>query len=238
MLLFVYWSFAILCFAIVNTHEKSKQKYEVEIAKEIIASGQNHYEKMNDLLTTLRIMRHDSKYHHNVVLEFLHRGDTDKAIEYLSGQQAELSKHEFINFCDNQVINALLIHYAQRCKELYVDFTFKVAIPKKLTIPDYDMCIIVGNLLENALEASQKLRENRKIMLVMKTHNEQLILRVENNFIGETEQDDSINRKNSGLGLRSVSLVTDHYNGKILINQDDNVFTVSILIELILAKSI
>ena len=232
VLLFIIWSFVILVLAIVNTQEKANQKYEADYAKEIIASGQGHYEKMNELFTTLRIMRHDAKYHHSVVLKLLNKGDISEAIEYLSGQEAELTKHELLSFCDNHVINALLVHYAQKCKESHIDYSFKAAIPKKNTISDYDICIVAGNLLENALAASQKIIENRKILFTMKIHNEQLVLHVENNFSESPEIVDTSGRKSSGLGLRSVNLVMNRYGGKLLTSQDGNVFTASVLMNL------
>ena len=232
VLLFIIWSFVILVLAILNTQEKANQKYEADYAKEIIASGQGHYEKMNELFTTLRIMRHDAKYHHNVALNFLRKGDTKKAIEHLKTQEAELSKLELLSFCDNQVINALLVHYAQQCKESQIDYSFKAAIPEKIFISDYDICIVAGNLLENALAASQKISKNRKISLVMKIHNDQFVLRVENNFNQSPETVDTLDRKSSGLGLRSVRLVVDRYGGKLLTQQDGGVFTASVLMEL------
>ena len=228
-LIFVMWSFVILCYAIINTHEKSKQKYEADLAREIITSGQGHYQKMNELFSALQIMRHDSKHHMNVVLEFLYRGDTDKAIEYLGGQQNVLSKYELDNFCSNQILNALLVNFADKCKRSGIDFSAGVAIPKNSRISDYDMCIVTGNLLENAFEASLELTDGRKIRLDMKMHNEQFILKVEN-FFRETAITENQDRKEGrGLGLRSVQLVTARYGGELMIKHDGDTFIASVL---------
>jgi len=237
--IFLMWSFIILYYAIINTHDKTKKQFEVNYAREIIASGEGHYQEMIALFEKLRIMRHDFKYHQNVLLDFMHKGETDKAIEYIKGHQAEAARHELTYFCDNQVINALLIWYAGQYEKSQIEYSFKVAVPEKLPISDYDMCIVIGNLLENALEASLKLPDNRKINLDILLHNEQLLLKIGNNFTDtrKTIMDKTANvfantPDNRGLGLRSVQAIADRYKGKLFIKQVENVFTVTMLIDL------
>jgi len=238
-LIFLMWSFIILYYAIINTHDKTKKQFEVNYAREIIASGEGHYQEMIALFEKLRIMRHDFKYHQNVLLDFMQKGETDKVIEYIEGHQAEALQHELTYFCDNQVINALLIWYAGQYEKSQIEYSFKVAVPEKLPISDYDMCIVIGNLLENALEASLKLPDNRKINLDIILHNEQLVLKIGNNFTDtrKTVANEAANvfantPENRGLGLRSVQAIADRYKGKLFIKQVENVFTVTMLIDL------
>ncbi|MCL2233003.1 MAG: GHKL domain-containing protein [Treponema sp.] len=236
-LLFLLWSFSILYYAIINTHDRARKQFEADYAREIIASGEGHYQKMNELFEKLRIMRHDYKYHQNVLLDFIQKGETAKAVEYLKGQQAEAMQQDLVHFCDNQVINALLVWYAGRYEKAQVNYTFKTALPEKLPVSDYDLCIVIGNLLENALEASLKLNDNRNAALGMLLHNEQLVLKLENNFRKTASAGGSagVLPKSSdgrGLGLRSVQIVTERYKGKLFIKQDDTVFTVTVLINL------
>ena len=231
-LFFLVWSFYLLCYAIINTHEKSKKKYEAGLAKEIIISRQGYYEKMNGLFEALRIMRNDSRHHQNVLLDFIRRGETIKAIEYLSGQQAQFQQYDITSFCDNQVINALLIWYAGRCKKAYIQYSFKTAMPEKLNISDYDLCIILGNLLENAFEANIRLNKDRMINLEMIFHNDQVFLKLENNCQAIQQNDDffknDINFR--GLGIRSVRLIAERYNGQLFIKQQDNIFTATVFL--------
>ena len=235
LLIFIIWSFAILCFAIINTNEKSRQKSEADFMRNLIISSEGHYEKMNELYTSLRIMRHDAKYHQRVILEYLQKGETAKAVEYLGGLQTEFSKYELISFCNNQVINALLVNFAERCEKSGVDFTAKITLSEKCAVSDYDMCILIGNLLENAFTASQQLETGRKISLDMISPNDQLILKVTNNFKAKSakEATPSTDGASSGLGLRSVQLVAARYGGELLVKQENGVWTASVLINII-----
>jgi len=242
-LIFSAWSFFILHYAIINTHDRTKKRLEADYARKIIASGEEHYQKMNEQFETLRIMRHDFKYHQNVLLDFMQTGEAGKAIEYLKGQQAEASQHELMHFCDNRVINALLIWYAGQYEKSGVDYAFKVVLPEKLSVSDYDMCIVIGNLLENALEASLELAGNRKVDLGIVLHNEQLALKISNNFkaFPPGKQKPAMDEAASvlaspphgrGLGLRSVQIVTDRYGGKLFVKQAEDAFVVTVLMDL------
>jgi len=239
VLVSLMWSFAILCYAIINTHDRTKKQFEASYAKEIIASGEEHYQKMNELFEKLRIMRHDFKYHQNVLLDYMQRGETDKAIEYLKGQRAEALQHELMHFCSNQVINALLVWYAGRYEKHGIDYSFKIALPEKLPVSDYDMCIVIGNLLENALEASLQLADNRKIDLDIILRKGQIALKIRNNFKPPMEKqkaamgnDTNVSptlSEGRGLGLRSVQIVTERYKGKLSIGRLGNAFIVTVL---------
>jgi len=238
---FVMWSFIILIFAIINTHERMKQKYEANFARDIISTGRDHYHKMNEQYDALRIMKHDYKFHLNSAMDMLKSGDLEKSREYLNGLHKQLEDKELPSFCANVVINSLVSDYARKCKESNIEFIVTISIPPDFTVPNYEMCIVLGNLLENALEACRKLENNRQIKLVLKPAGEpadasgvQLILMVRNTFNGEvlldgekiisTKKDDNV-----GIGLDSVMAVVDRFGEMFRINYDNEFFSVFVL---------
>jgi signal transduction histidine kinase len=234
VMFFVMWSFIILLFAIINTHERMKQKYEANFARDVIATGRDHYHKMNEQYDALRIMKHDYKFHLNTALDMLQSGDLEKSKEYLSGLHEQIENKELPNFCGNVVVNSLVSDYARKCKELNIEFNVTILIPPGFSVPNYEMCIVLGNLLENAVEACRKLENNRQIKLVLKPNGEQLILMVRNTFNGElvldgekfvsTKKDDS-----GGIGLESVMAVVDRFGEMFNINYDNEYFSVFVL---------
>lgn len=237
VLIYILWSVSILCFAIINSNEKSKQKYEAEFAQSIISSGHEHYKKMNEMFEALHITRHDYQYHLNVIHELVHNNDMDQIDAYLSDMQLQLHEQEPLFFCDNSILNALIASYARRCSQSNIEFTVKLALPDNLSISNYDLCIIIGNLLENAVEASLKLTQECHIQLEIKQQGNQLAIMSKNNFNGfvniDHEQQQILSTKtNGGLGVKSIQAVVSRQGGDTYIDWDETTFTAYVLINL------
>jgi len=234
VMFFVLWSLIILCFAIINVHEKTKQKYAADFSRDIIATGRDYYQRMNEQFNALRLMKHDYKFHLRTALDMLINGNLEKSKEYLSGLHKQIENKELPNFCGNVVINSLVSDYAEKCKELNIEFDVLINIPQGFSVQNYEMCIVLGNLLENAMEACQKLEDNRQIKLVIKPKGEQLILMVRNTFDGEAVQDGDkfVSTKrdgNGGIGLESVKAVVECFGEMFRINYDNEFFRVFVL---------
>jgi len=234
---FVMWSFIILLFAIINTHERMKQKYDADFARDIISSGREHYRKMNEQYDILKVMRHDYKFHLNTALDMLRRGETEKSDEYLKGLQNQLEENELPYYSDNLVINSLVADYAGQCRKLKIDFNVSIKIPRNFTVSNYEMCIVLGNLLENAVEACQKIEQERQIKLVVKPKGEQLMIMVRNTYDGEVvlDGDKFVSTKESGsslvcgIGLESVMAVIGSFGEMFHINYDNKWFNVFVV---------
>jgi sensor histidine kinase regulating citrate/malate metabolism len=229
--LFILWSFLILCFTIITAHEKAKKDHEADFMRDIVSSGRGHYEKMNEQVNALRILKHDYKFHLNTAIDMLQRGEIEKSGEYLSGLKLELTENEVPNFCDNPVINSLVADYAQRCAALDTKLDVSISIPDDFSFPNYEMCIVLGNLLENAVEACQKItnqRFGRKIELVVKPKGKQLAIMVRNTFDGNVVKDGeqlASTKKDGGLGLQSIRAVVQRYGDVFYTEYDDNWFS-------------
>jgi sensor histidine kinase regulating citrate/malate metabolism len=98
------------------------------------------------------------------------------------------------------------------------------------------MCIVLGNLLENALEACVKLNENRFIVLETHIKTAQLFIQVKNSFDGIVRDKNDLmisTKPNGGLGLRSVKEVLEHYGGDLLTEWKTDIFTVYAAVKIV-----
>jgi uncharacterized membrane protein len=234
---FIMLSSAILCYAIVNTHEKTKQRIDAEFVRGMISSGRDHYQKMNDMYDTMRFLRHDFKFHLNAVRNMLQSGNTEEADQYLINVEKQIKGTEIPKYCGNAIINALLYSYAARCAELEIQFDTKLAIPENISVSNYDMCIIIGNLLENAVEANLKLKSRRAIEIATQNTDAQLLIMVKNNFDGIIHCENGVPRSlktDGGFGLRSTREVIAHHGGNVITEWDNNTFTVYVAIKIAL----
>jgi len=202
----------------------------------IISSRHDYYRKMDEMHGKLRILHHDYKFHLNTVRRMLHSGDSNGADNYLTGVENRLSEYEIPKFCKSPVINALVENYSEHCAEKNIVFETKLTIPDTLGIPDYDMCVILGNLLENAVEACEKLDVNgagsnalkRVIKLETQNTSAQLLIMVKNSFDGLIREENGIQstKKEGGLGLRSVREIISRHGGELITEWDGEYFTV------------
>ena len=100
------------------------------------------------------------------------------------------------------------------------------------------MCLILGNLLENALEAAEKVVENRYIRLRMKYDKNNLLIYIENSYIGKLirTKDKKLkstkeNSENHGIGLESVKRAVEKYHGMVIIDDSQkNNFLVNVVL--------
>jgi sensor histidine kinase regulating citrate/malate metabolism len=155
-------------------------------------------------------------------------GETKEADSYLTGVEAQLESCEIRKYCGNAVLNALIDSYAAKCAENRIEFGVEIAIPESLAVSSYDMCIVIGNLLENAVDASKKLADGRNIALQTKSTPTQLLIMVKNSFDGAISEKDKSpisGKADGGFGLRSVREVTARHGGNLLTEWDGNTFT-------------
>lgn len=233
--IFMLVGFIFVIIAIINSHHKIAARYEAEHSREIISTGRGHYQKMNEMYDTLAILRHDYKHHLNTISELVNTGDTNKIKKHLADAQVRLPENDLHYYCSNSVINALLASYADRCTRENIKYEVGLAMPKNLSIPNYDMCIILGNLLENAVEACIKKECGRRVELSIKTQGSHLAVMVRNSYNGvlrEVNGQPVSVKKDGGYGLRSIGAVSTRYDGHMLTEWDVDTFTAYVLLKM------
>ncbi|NLI89994.1 MAG: sensor histidine kinase [Epulopiscium sp.] len=110
-------------------------------------------------------------------------------------------------------------------------------IPKEINIPFFDITVVLGNLLDNAIEAVGKIEEDKYINIKLEYREGKFILEIKNSFNGVIiKEDDTIctsnlDKENHGIGLKSVKSVVEKYNGIMEIEYDESNFSVKVCIE-------
>jgi sensor histidine kinase regulating citrate/malate metabolism len=213
----------------------SKYQYEAEFANSVVSDGQKYHQKMKELYETLNILRHDYKYHIKTIGELINSGDSKAVKQYLTDIEEEIPQNELKQYCSNLVINALLSSYAERCAHNNINYNVKLNLPETLAISNYELSIILGNLLENAIEASQKLDRGAEIELEVRTEYSQIYITVKNIFDGivnllKGKLSTTKKGKENGFGLRSVETVAARYDGSVRTFWEGDLFTVDVRI--------
>jgi signal transduction histidine kinase len=229
LLFFIAWFLIVLCFAIINTHEKTKQKYEAAIAREIITSGRGYYEKLTGISEQLHILRHDYKHHLASIQKMIKSGGGEEIQDYLDALNGDIDEKTVNDYCKSRVINALLDSFFETCKNEKIEFKVNIILPPEGTIDDYELCIILGNLMENAITACLRIpiNELRYIEISMKPIDNKYVIKVENSFDGVIKNDGKTlytTKKDGGLGIKSIVSVARKWGGEYNPVWDDKNF--------------
>jgi len=198
-----------------------RHKAEAEFARCILSAEQAQYQKMAEMYETLSALRHDFKYYLKKIDELLQTGDIEKTKLYLTEIKKQIPESGLHYYCTDHAINALLTSYAKNCEEFKIEYNVRIVLPQTFSIPRYDICIILCNLLENALEACKKLEKGREIDLAIKTDGQRMAIRVKNSF-------DGVNNENHNL--KSVRAVAERYGGHISMEQTESIFTIYVMV--------
>lgn len=176
----------------------------------------------------IRQFRHDMKLHLSAVQELAEEKDTDGIISYIdelsngSGMgKSDLANSDLAN-SGNLLLDGLLNQAYERAVKAKIQMKLRLEIPYKLNISGADLYVILGNALENALEASEKVprEEGRLIELSLVYKNGDLRIGIRNRYAEEPRKDSKgtfLSSKNNseyhGIGLYSIRETVKKYHG-------------------------
>lgn len=196
-------------------------------------------EKMLKGDENLRHFRHDYRNHMIVVNALLENGSIDRAREYINSMNADisgtLSKISTGNIVADALINSKAIIAAQSENKI----SFGGQIPRE-GIDDRDLCTILGNVLDNAIEAAAKLPESCTITVEAAVRSNNFILSVsnpvaedvkigKNNTLKTTKQ----NKADHGIGTKNIMKALNKYKGSVVYDCKNKVFTADIRLSLL-----
>ncbi len=197
---------------------------------------QKQFELMESSLKTTKAMRHDLRNHLSVIYALIDKGERDAALKHLAKMTDVYDDKKQYACSENIDIDSILNFKIQEAERQNIKVALDLSVPAKMSIASFDLAIILGNLLDNAIEAVAELEKERQIKTNINYDKGRLIILVENPYQGERVKDGnrylSTNKELSqhGLGLENVKSVLQKYDGSMDINQRSNIFSVSLLL--------
>jgi hypothetical protein len=180
--------------------------------------------------------RHDMRHHNALLVDYLERGDVNGAREYLLQHDALIVETTLMQYCENVVANAVIRRYARRSANGGISFSTEVNIPEHLPLTAPEIGELFGNLLENACEACEKVKDSAYIILTVHTDNESLRLELRNSVAVQTVfNEDGLpltTKEGGGAGTRSTATIVQRYGGMLHFTQEGNVFFTRIILQL------
>lgn len=192
------------------------------------------YEVLRATIDETRRARHDMRHQFNALSALADKGAWEELKRYLAEVSASVPDAE-LGLCENQAVDGVAGRYAALSRRSGVSFQCQLDLPAVLPVREMDVCVVLQNLLENALEASRNVQGQRYIHLCASLHGDRLVLiTVENLYSGELVQRNDVLQSTkpggAGLGLRSVAHIAEKSGGYCRFVHGDGVFTANVML--------
>lgn len=195
-----------------------------------------HYQEVENMYRQMRGWRHDYRNHIQTVKALAENGDLDAVKKYLDGLELDLNTVDTVIKTGNAMADAILNSKISLARAKKIEVHVDAHIPVKLKMSELDLCVILGNLFDNAIEASMKLPENgRMIRVYMDMKNTQLYISFTNfTAEGKLQKIGKVFRtskgKGHGFGLVRIDAIVERLGGYLSRNSEEGAFTTEILI--------
>ena len=220
-----YWMFYLVCafamcgiFIIYFVRIKNEEENRIlSMRNDLLESN---YQSLRKAYDENRMLYHDFKNHMLAVNQFIQEKRNEEASEYINTYiQCVLNINQRVQ-SECKIIDIIVNCKIAEALEKCIDFKYEIEYIGEICIEDIDMCALLANLLDNAIEACEKMKkEKRWIGLKIKRRNEMLFIWIENSIgVGVVEQDkffETSKRKKNlhGLGMKSIDNVIKKYDG-------------------------
>ena len=194
-----------------------------------------HDKEIINMYTDMIGWKHDFRNHINMILGMLEVSTKEEVISYINEINGNIRELDKNMYTDNIAINSILITKMKVIDEKNIKINLDLKIDSKIKISNVDICIILGNLLDNAIEACSIINGYKFIDLKIVSKNDKLIIKIINNTNGYVNEVNGkfLSTKNNytnGIGLIQIDNIIKKYSGYINRKHENNIFTTHMML--------
>lgn len=227
---FVLVTSVVLLFAILTLADYERLARENRLA----SLREVYYQGIQREQTQVRTLRHDLRNHLTVLQGLVEHGDREKVQAYLEQIVGSPALQGSRQLCENEVANAVVSAKAEEMERKGLIWELQITLPPELPVADTDLCALLGNALDNAIEAATK-AVDKKIFMRCRTDKGMLMLKVRNALAGDEREDLATTKpdqKHHGLGLAGMREIAGRYGGILETSTDGGCFELLVCLPL------
>lgn len=234
-----YMSFYIIS----DVQDRMYTKIQLDAMETQLQHSEQHYRTLTENIEQVKQIRHDMKHHLLVMDSLCSEGSYEELHNYICKIFDEPSMKRFPLYCKNYSANILLSHYSYMAELAGVKFECEARIPENILDNGISLCVILGNALENAIDACKYLPEGeRYISLKAWTKGENLVIEVRNRFDGVVIEKNGRfcsrkQEKHHGYGLESIKTTVERYQGSTSIEYNESEFILKVILNIASGES-
>ena len=210
-------------------HKLTSQQYELQL---------KHYEQLIDNRRKILEMIHDFKNHIIAIEALASENKMLQLWDYLHAIKKETGNIIKTVDTGHPVIDAVLDEKKHVANNAGIDMSIKVMLPEAFGVTNVDICIVLGNAIDNAIEACQKIRDNnikKEINIKLFVNKSYLVIVISNTTAGPVAAADAENLNEKklihGYGLNNIKHTVEKYGGNMQITQTDQTFTLNLIMQ-------
>mgnify|MGYP000995600075 FL=1 len=200
----------------------------------------DQYSMLQARIAENRRARHDFRQHLRVIQDCVKRGDLEDLKSYLAEYEKQFPSLSDHIYCNSYAVNAILAFYADKAENHNIRLDVKIQMSDTPVIPETEFCVLLGNLLENALDACQTGRSESKTsqpfirVCAIQIGTSTLSITVDNTSVFKptwiNEKLVSTKAAGSGIGTESIRMIAEQYRGDARFEWKDGVFYASVML--------
>lgn len=217
----------ILDFTIIFIADYFEKIEEENITKEheLVKNTMDYHQMlmMKQEKQEFRKIKHDFANIITTAKGFIEIGKPKKALSILSNTNEDLMGFAGFSVCSNETINTVLYIKQQQAEKNNIDLDIEIEESCAVRIDDYDLCRLLHNIIDNALNAVSALADDRYCKILIEINNEKLTIKTENKYKSSKAKSNKKSDKH-GNGTGIIKNIASKYNGKYTYNQINNVW--------------
>ena len=222
---------AIFLLMAVSLNRNARLRQE----NQLLVMQRQRYESLKAAIEEARQARHDLRHQLNQISMLVEEGDMEGLRRFLARSVSRIPSLE-TRFCENSAADSVVGYYCGLCGREGIPVHVRLDLPETLPVDEMDLCLVLSNLLENALEASLRASGgNRRISVEAYMHSDRLVLiQVSNSYEGEIREKQSVfqssKRRGNGVGIQSVRRIAQKNGGGSTFAYNGGTFTAKVML--------
>ena len=231
LLVLLLWFNAVFLLMASSLNRNARLQQE----NQLLSMQQQRYENLKAAIEESRQARHDMRHQLNQIYALARGGDLEALNVYLSKAVSRIPNAD-MQLCENRAADSVVGYYRALAGRGDIPFRAQLDLPQSLPVDEIDACLVLSNLLENALEASLRTdTRRRRIELTAYVHaGRHLLIEVTNTFDGEVREKGgsfrSSKRRGNGIGIQSVRHIAEKTGGACTFTHQDGVFSARVML--------
>lgn len=239
---FTIFTYYLMASHFTAIYKRSQYETRLENAERIVSLQKKYYTEVEKGILAQAKLMHDARHHYVVLSSLAQSGDCKTLGAYLERLLGDGFVAPQKRYCANAVANAVIGAYIEIAEAKGISVKADIDFPADMGIDDYELCALLGNALENAIEACQRIPvesepySSRTIGIKARVADNRLVVRIENSFQplpGDREGlFPSSKGIRNGIGIESMRSIVDSHQGALHCERKEGIFVLSAVLGL------